>query len=181
MEKETTVASFDFGPNGKIELTPTKFIGSVMSTPTVASQGGARMASLKGVKAEFRVKLNQVQNIELQPPKTNAGKVGTLLIAGLWIGLAPVGIFAGFGFVLGLMFGGFSASAVMALIGALLGVGAMIWFFVWYWKKLGGTYLVFSVDGRDVSVGCAGERFAELSEFVQTVKKTQIAYLDSVE
>ena len=56
----------------------------------------------------------------------------------------------------------------------------MIWFFIWYWKRLGGAYLVFSIDGSDVNVGCDGARFAELSEFVQTLKRIQIEYLDSI-
>ena len=177
-EKDQQVAKFDFGESGTLELTKTKLIGSVMSSPTMATGTSGRLATLKGTKMEFRVKLNQVQNIEIQPPKTKAGKIGNLLVAGIFIGLAPIGVFAGIGLVLGLMFGGFSSAMVCALIGVLIGIAAMAGLFVWYWKKLGGAYLVFSVDGRDIRIFCAEERFSELEAFAKVLRDTQTAYME---
>ena len=81
-QKDPTIASFDFGAYGKIELTKTKLIGSVISA-RMPGQTSGRQASMKGERSEFRAKLDQVQNFEVQPPKSLAKKIFWLL----WVAL----------------------------------------------------------------------------------------------
>lgn len=175
-QKDPTIASFDFGAYGKIELTKTKLIGSVISA-RMPGQTSGRQASMKGEKSEFRAKLDQVQNFEVQPPKSFAKKIFSLLWFGLPIACPLVGVCIGLGFLLGLMFGGIIA---MSIVGGLAGIGLLVWFAIFMWKSMSRAYLVFSVNGSDMNARCEGNRLPELEEFVRLVKKTQADYLDTI-
>lgn len=121
-QKDPTIASFDFGAYGKIELTKTKLIGSVISA-RMPGQTSGRQASMKGEKSEFRAKLDQVQNFEVQPPKSLAKKIFWLLWVALPLAFPLIGVCIGIGFVLGLMFGG---TIALALLGGLVGIGLLV-------------------------------------------------------
>lgn len=175
-QKDPTIASFDFGAYGKIELTKTKLVGSVISA-RMPGQTSGRQASMKGEKSEFRAKLDQVQNFEVQPPKSLAKKIFWLLLVELPLAFPLIGVCIGLGFVLGLMFGG---TIALALLGGLVGIGLLVWLAIVMWKSMGRAYLVFSVNGSDMNARCEGKRLSELEAFVRLVKKTQADYLDSI-
>lgn len=181
--KEPIVASFDFGAYGKIELTKTKLIGSVISAQTAAGrQSSGRQSSLKGVKSEFRAKLDQVQNFEIQPPKSFVMKILWLLFIGATVGILPIlGSCVGLGCAAGWLIGSsIDAIIVGGVVGGLVGIVALIWFAVLLWRSAGRAYLVFNVNGTDMNARCDGKRLPELQEFVSIVKKTQAEYLDSI-
>ena len=167
--KEQAVASFDFGANGKIELTPTKLIGTVGGDALVATPTGRK----KGAQ-ELRVKLEMLKNFDLIPPKSlvkkilfifeiSAGVVTLFFLAGLLLGVAI------FGFV---DVAGWGAAG---LIGMLLGLIVSIVFGVMLWKNWAHAFLVFSSPDYNVSIPCDRSRISELEAFVKVVKDARDA------
>ena len=171
---ETTVAKFDFGANGNIELTPSRLLASLKGETTIASYSGVKTGS--GMDEEMRIKLDQLKNFGILPRKS---WLETLtFFTGLWsiplifpfVGLS-VGHWLGaptFGFWLGFL------ACILALIRVIRKTPMIL-------KKYRCAYLIFSSpDGSNVSIPFEVSRMPEVEAFAQTVKKTQSAYVDSI-
>lgn len=167
--KEQVVASFDFGANGKMELTPTKLIGKVSGDAVVATPTGRKNGT-----QELRVKLEVLKNFDLIQPKSFGYKM--LHILEISTGLVMVLFFLGL--LLGVMFSGFTNVAgwgVPGLMGMILGVIVSFFLGARLWKNWAHAFLVFSSPDYNVSIPCDRSRISELETFVQTVKDARDA------
>lgn len=167
--KEQIVASFDFGANGKVELTPTKLIGTVGGDTLVATPTGRKKGN-----QELRVKLEMLKNFDLIPPKSLLSKIMVIfeISAGIVTALFLVGLF------LGVAFFGFTDTAgwgVTGLLGMLLGLIVSIVFGVMLWKNWAHAFLVFSSPDYNVSIPCDRSRISELEAFVKAVEDARDA------
>lgn len=172
---ETTIAKFDFGANGNIELTSSRLLASLKGDTTIASAAGIKTGP--GMDEGMRIKLDQLKNFGILPRKTIL-ETATFFMS-FW-SLPLCCPLAGFAF--GLLFGAvtpFVAIGFLALIPASIGAirktPTML-------KKFNCAYLIFSSpDGSNVSIPFEVSRMSEVEGFAQTVKKTQSAYVDSIE
>ena len=171
---ETTVAKFDFGANGNIELTPSRLLASLKGETTIASYSGVKTGS--GMDEEMRIKLDQLKNFGILPRKSWIETLNVFIA--LWIG--PF-VFTFAGLLLGYWFG---APAFGFWLGFLASILALIWVIrktPMILKKYRCAYLIFSSpDGSNVSIPFEVSRMPEVEVFAQTVKKTQSAYVDSI-
>ena len=173
---EPIVAKFDFGANGNIELTPSRLLASLKGETTIASVAGTKT----GVNEEMRVKLEQLKNFGIMPPKT-------------WIEFLPlIAPFYTIPLVLpmmGLLFGSMSGALTFGF-----GLGFFAYILVVIWmirkppmmlkmilKKCRCAYLIFSSpNGSTVCIPFEVSRMPDVEVFAQTVKKTQSVYVDSI-
>lgn len=171
---ETTVAKFDFGANGNIELTHSRLLASLKGETTIASYSGVKTGS--GMDEEMRIKLDQLKNFGILPRKSWLETLTFFmglwsiplifpfvgLVVGHWLG-APT-----FGFWLGFL------ACILALIWVIRKTPMIL-------KKYRCAYLIFSSpDGSNVSIPFEVSRMPEVEAFAQTVKKTQSVYVDSI-